>query len=127
MLYVSIELFHQIPIDFNGFCDRFCDFYKSITNRPMDRPTDRPTDQPTDRPTDQWTDIPSYRDAIAASKNKYAVLPMQLECAMTKKLPYVHAYIGYIIGVFLPRMGSLVTAVDFGGENSSQTLSPELG
>ena len=29
----------------------------------------RPTDGPTDGPTDQRTDIPSYRDAIAASKN----------------------------------------------------------
>ena len=39
------------------FSNRFCDFYKSITNRRTDGPTDR------------RTDIPSYRDAIAASKN----------------------------------------------------------
>ena len=65
MLYVSIELFHLILIDFYGFCNRFGDFYKSIT----DRQTDGPTDQRTDGPTDQQTDIPSYRDAIAASKN----------------------------------------------------------
>ena len=60
MLYVSIELFHQISIDFNGFCNRFGDFYKSITNGP--------TDQPTDGPTDQRTDLSSFRNAIAASK-----------------------------------------------------------
>ena len=65
MLYVSIELFHQIPIDFNGFCNRFGDFYKSVT----DRRTNGLTNGPTDQPTDQRTDIPSYRDAIAASKN----------------------------------------------------------
>ena len=32
-------------------------------------PTDQPTDPPTDGPMDQRTDIPSYRDVIAASKN----------------------------------------------------------
>ena len=48
MLYVSIQLFHQIPIDFNGFCNRFGDFYKSVTDRRTDGPTDRRTDGPTD-------------------------------------------------------------------------------
>ena len=43
-------------IFFNGFCD----FYKSITVRR------------TAQPKDQWTDIPSFRDAIAASKNAVA-------------------------------------------------------
>ena len=37
-------MFHQIPIDFNGFCSRFGDFYKSVTDRRTDGPTDRPTD-----------------------------------------------------------------------------------
>ena len=44
MLYVSIELFHQIPSNFYGFCNRFGDFYKSITNGPTDQRTDGPTD-----------------------------------------------------------------------------------
>ena len=48
MLYVSIELFYQIPIDFNGFYNRFGDFYKSITDGPTDGPTDRRTDRRTD-------------------------------------------------------------------------------
>ena len=37
-----------------------------LTNGPMDGPANRRTDSQ----TDQRTDIPSYRDAIAASKNE---------------------------------------------------------
>ena len=47
----------DFPID-------FANFTKALR-------TDGPTDRPTDGPTNQWTDIPSYRDAIAASKNLY--------------------------------------------------------
>ena len=43
-------------------------FYKSVTDRRTDRRTDGLTDQPTDQRTYRRTDIPSYRDAIAASK-----------------------------------------------------------
>ena len=51
----------------DDFSIDFAIFTKAL---PTDRRTNGPTDQRTDGPTDQRKDIPSYRDAIAASRNK---------------------------------------------------------
>ena len=56
MLYVSIELFHQIPIDFTGFCDRFGNFYNVVSDIWIDGWTDRWTEQWTDRQNNWRTD-----------------------------------------------------------------------
>ena len=50
----------------NDFPTDFAIFTKALRT---DGPTDRRTDQGTDQQTDRRTDKPSYRDAIAASKN----------------------------------------------------------
>ena len=47
----------------NDFLTDFVIFTKALR-------TNQPTDQPTNGPTDGPIDIPSYRDAIAASKNQ---------------------------------------------------------
>ena len=59
------------------FFNRFCNFYKSIINGPTDQLTDR------------RTDIPSYRDVIAASRNKNLHLPTVWSIANLFKLFFV--------------------------------------
>ena len=53
----------SFAISFAPWIFHFSTFHESVT--------DRPTDGRTDRRTDRRTDTPSYRDAIAASKNVY--------------------------------------------------------
>ena len=57
MQYMCIDMQknNDFPID-------FAIFTKALQ-------TNQPTDQTTDQQTDQQMDIPSYRDAVAASKN----------------------------------------------------------
>ena len=55
----------------NDFPIDFAIFTKAVwTNRLTDQPTDRPTNQWTNQRTNQQMDMPSYRDAIAASKKQ---------------------------------------------------------
>ena len=77
ILYVSIDLFHKIPIDFTGFCDRFGNFYNVVTDIWIDGWTDRWIEQWTDRQnngrTGQWMDGHAIYNHRGAINNDFAI------------------------------------------------------
>ena len=44
MLFVFIELYYWLVIDFTWFCNRFGNYYNGVSDRWMDQKTDRTTD-----------------------------------------------------------------------------------
>jgi len=73
------------------------------TDRRTDGPTNGPTDRPTNRPTDRRTDKPSYRDAIAASKNSVA---QELIFSQNYDFSSIHLFFFYEYGLFWLNLGN---------------------